>query len=68
VLRIYASGATLQATARKAGIAYGTAREYLDRVKRKYTEAGRPTRSKLDLVDRYREDRLDLDEIPGAGQ
>jgi len=65
VLRIYASGATLQATARKAGIAYGTAREYLDRVKRKYTESGRPTRSKLDLVDRYREDRRHLDDLPG---
>lgn len=26
VLRMYASGATLQATARRAGVAYGTAR------------------------------------------
>ncbi|HEY4017622.1 MAG TPA: response regulator transcription factor [Pseudonocardiaceae bacterium] len=60
VLRTYASGATLQATARRAGIAYGTAREYLERIKRKYTDAGRPTRTKLDLVDRVREDRLEL--------
>lgn len=61
VLRTYASGATLQATARRAGIAYGTAREYLERIKRKYTDAGRPTRTKLDLVERAREDRLELD-------
>lgn len=60
VLRTYASGATLQATARRAGIAYGTAREYLERIKRKYTDTGRPTRTKLDLVDRLREDRLEL--------
>ncbi|CAM3223880.1 putative transcriptional regulatory protein NarL [Arthrobacter ulcerisalmonis] len=58
VLRTYASGATLAATARKAGIAYGTAREYLERVKRKYTEAGWPTRTKLELVERVREEGL----------
>jgi two-component system nitrate/nitrite response regulator NarL len=61
VLRTYASGATLQATARRAGIAYGTARQYLERIKRKYADAGRPTRTKLDLVARVREDRLELD-------
>lgn len=60
VLHAYASGATLQATARRAGVAYGTAREYLERVKRKYTEAGRPTRTKLDLLSRAQEDRLEL--------
>lgn len=61
VLTTYASGATLAASARRAGIAYGTAREYLERVKRKYTNAGRPTHTKLDLADRVREDRLKLD-------
>jgi two-component system nitrate/nitrite response regulator NarL len=60
VLRAYAGGATLHAAARRAGIAPGTAREYLERVKRKYTDAGRPTRTKLDLADRAREDRLEL--------
>ncbi|AYF26868.1 response regulator [Micromonospora tulbaghiae] len=60
VLTAYASGATLAAAARRAGVAYGTAREYLERVKRKYTEVGRPTRTKLDLADRVREDRWDL--------
>jgi DNA-binding NarL/FixJ family response regulator len=63
VLRTYASGATLQATARRAGIAYGTARQYLERIKRKYTDAGRPTHTKLDLVERVREDRLELDRL-----
>lgn len=58
VLRVYASGATLAATARKAGVAYGTAREYLERVKRKYSEAGWPTHTKLDLVERLREEEL----------
>ena len=61
VLTAYASGATLQAAARRAGIAYGTARDYLERVKRKYTDAGRPTYTKLDLATRVREDRLELD-------
>ena len=61
VLTASASGATLQAAARRAGIAYGTAREYLERVKRKYTDAGRPTYTKLDLATRVREDRLELD-------
>jgi two-component system, NarL family, nitrate/nitrite response regulator NarL len=61
VLTSYASGATLAASARRAGVAYGTAREYLERVKRKYAEAGRPTYTKLDLADRVREDRLELD-------
>lgn len=67
VLRTYASGATLQATARRAGIAYGTAREYLERIKRKYTDAGRPTRTKLDLAERAREDRLELRELGAPG-
>ena len=61
VLTAYASGATLAAAARRAGIAYGTAREYLERGKRKYTDAGRPTYTKLDLATRVREDRLELD-------
>ncbi len=63
VLSAYARGSTLQAAARHAGVAYGTARAYLERVKRKYSEVGRPTRTKLDLADRLREDRLELDHL-----
>lgn len=61
VLTAYASGATLTAAARRAGVAYGTAREYLERVKRKYAEVGRPAYTKLDLAERVREDRLERD-------
>lgn len=66
MLSTYASGATLAASARRAGIAYGTAREYLERVKRKYADVGRPTHTKLDLADRVREDRLELDGLHDA--
>ncbi|MEU7909339.1 response regulator transcription factor [Actinoplanes sp. NPDC049118] len=58
VLVTYASGLTLTATARKVGVSPATARQYLDRVKAKYGDAGRPTYTKLDLADRVREDGL----------
>jgi two-component system nitrate/nitrite response regulator NarL len=61
VLSAYARGSTLQAAARQAGVAYGTARAYLERVKSKYSQAGRPARTKLELADRLREDRVGLD-------
>jgi two-component system, NarL family, nitrate/nitrite response regulator NarL len=65
VLLAYASGYTLQATARKAGVSVRTAREYLERVRRKYAEVGRPVNHKLDLAARVREDRLERDGLPG---
>jgi hypothetical protein len=55
----YASGMTLNATARHANIRPETAKTYLDRVKTKYQQAGRPSYTKLDLADRVREDDLD---------
>jgi DNA-binding NarL/FixJ family response regulator len=58
VLVAYASGMTLGAAARHVGIRPETARTYLDRVKAKYATTGRPTRTKLDLADRVREDGL----------
>lgn len=58
VLLAYASGMTLTATARHLGIKPETARTYLDRVKAKYHDLGRPSRTKLDLAERVREDRL----------
>jgi DNA-binding NarL/FixJ family response regulator len=58
VLVAYASGATLETAARLAGIRPGTAKQYLDRVKEKYRQAGRPTATKLDLASRVREDGL----------
>jgi two-component system nitrate/nitrite response regulator NarL len=58
VLLDYASGLTLKATARRAGISPNTAKDYLDRVKAKYRQAGRPTYTKTDLVHRVLEDGL----------
>jgi two-component system nitrate/nitrite response regulator NarL len=57
VLSAYARGSTLQAAARQAGVAYSTARTYLERAKAKYDQAGRPARTKLELAERLREDR-----------
>jgi two-component system, NarL family, nitrate/nitrite response regulator NarL len=56
VLRAYASGLTLVATATHVGIRPATAKTYLDRVKAKYREAGRPANTKLELARRLRED------------
>lgn len=58
VLRDYASGLTLKATARRAAISPHTAKYYLDRVKEKYRDAGRPAYTKTDLAHRVREDGL----------
>jgi DNA-binding NarL/FixJ family response regulator len=58
VLLDYASGLTLKATARRAGVTPNTAKYYLDRVKEKYQQAGRPTYTKIDLARRVREDGL----------
>ncbi|WP_327064659.1 response regulator transcription factor [Kitasatospora sp. NBC_01302] len=59
VLLDYASGLTLKSAARRAGITPNTAKDYLDRVKAKYQQAGRPTYTKTDLAHRVREDGLD---------
>ncbi|QEV22445.1 response regulator transcription factor [Streptomyces alboniger] len=56
VLRDYASGLTLKATARRAGITVNTAKYYLDQVKEKYRQAGRPALTKIDLARRLDED------------
>lgn len=48
-LVLYASGLTLDAVAASIGVKRDTAKQYLDRVKAKYTTAGRPVRTKLDL-------------------
>ncbi|MEH6372848.1 response regulator transcription factor [Streptomyces sp. KLMMK] len=59
ILLDYASGMTLKSAARRAGITIHTAKDYLDRVKAKYQQAGRPTYTKLDLARRVREDSLE---------
>ncbi|MEI8083942.1 MAG: response regulator transcription factor [Actinomycetes bacterium] len=52
VLMLYASGLKMSSVAHQLGISPHTAKEYLDRVRDKYTAVGRPVGTKLDL---YRE-------------
>lgn len=59
ILLDYASGMTLKSAARRAGITVHTAKDYLDRVKAKYRQAGRPAYTKIDLARLVREDSLD---------
>lgn len=61
-LVLYASGLTMGAVAESLGVKPDTAKTYLDRVKAKYAEVGRPARTKVELnriavVDGY----LDLE-------
>lgn len=50
VLALYASGLTIGQAADHMGIRHDTARKYLNRVRNKFTAAGRPARSKLELA------------------
>jgi DNA-binding NarL/FixJ family response regulator len=61
VLHLYASGLPLKAVAAQLGIAHSTAREYLDRIRVKYVEIGRPAPTKVDLLRRAVEDGI----LPG---
>jgi len=67
VLNLYASGLPLRMVADQLGIALSTAREYLDRIRVKYVEVGRPAPTKVDLLRRAVEDgilpELDPDSI-----
>ena len=56
VLLAYASGLTLDAVAEQVGIRPSTAKTYLERVKAKYREIGRPAYTKLELAQRASED------------
>lgn len=47
-LVLYASGLTVEEVGTAMNISRETAKQYLDRVKKKYTTAGMPVRSKLD--------------------
>lgn len=61
VLHLYASGLPLKLVAAQLGIAHSTAREYLDRIRAKYVEVGRPAPTKVDLLRRAVEDGI----LPG---
>lgn len=58
VLHLYAAGLPLKLVALNLGIATPTAREYLDRVRAKYVEVGRPAPTKVDLLKRAVEDGI----------
>jgi DNA-binding NarL/FixJ family response regulator len=58
VLNLYASGLPLRMVAEQLGIALSTAREYLDRIRVKYVEVGRPAPTKVDLLRRAVEDGI----------
>lgn len=61
ILHLYASGLPLKLAAEQLGIGYSTAREYLDRIRLKYVEVGRPAPTKVDLLRRAVEDGI----LPG---
>ncbi len=61
ILHLYASGLPLKLAAQQLGIGYSTAREYLDRIRSKYVEVGRPAPTKVDLLRRAVEDGI----LPG---
>ena len=54
-------GLPLKLAAQQLGIGYSTAREYLDRIRVKYVEVGRPAPTKVDLLRRAVEDGI----LPG---
>lgn len=56
VLTLYASGGTSVSVGNELGVAPDTVNEYLKRIRQKYADAGRPTRTKLDLFKRAVED------------
>lgn len=57
-LRLYASGLSMAAVARKMGISPHTAKEYLDRVRAKYSAVGRTARTRTELYAVARTDGL----------
>lgn len=58
VLRLYAAGLTLDSVARRLGLSPGTAREYLERVKRKYEQVGRVARTRTEMTQVAAEDGI----------
>ena len=56
VLALYASGETSATVGRELGVTADTVNEYLKRIRQKYADAGRPTRTKVDLFKRAVED------------
>jgi DNA-binding NarL/FixJ family response regulator len=58
VLRMYASGLTLKQVAYELKLSKYTVKEHIDRVREKYSKAGRPAPGKSELLMRLLEDGL----------
>ncbi|GAB3601298.1 helix-turn-helix transcriptional regulator [Microbacterium tumbae] len=68
VLTLYASGMTVAEAAAAIGVRHDTARKYLNRVRDKYTAAGRPARTKLELARIAWAEGLIVTELPAASE
>jgi DNA-binding NarL/FixJ family response regulator/transcriptional regulator with XRE-family HTH domain len=55
-LRLYAAGMPMKVVARRMGVGLETAKQYIERVRRKYQRAGREASTKVDLYRRATED------------
>ncbi|MGC4806428.1 LuxR C-terminal-related transcriptional regulator [Micromonospora sp. DT233] len=64
VLISYGSGRTLEAVGRVLGIAPGTVRTYLSRIRDKYAQAGRPIEHRVQFLERAREDGFGRGRLP----
>ncbi len=62
-LRLYASGLKLTAVARRMEISPHTVKEYLDRVRAKYQQVGRPARTRTELYAEASRDGLLLEPL-----
>jgi DNA-binding NarL/FixJ family response regulator len=62
-LRLYASGLKLAAVARRMEISPHTVKEYLDRVRAKYQQVGRPARTRTELYAEASRDGLLLEPL-----
>lgn len=58
VLSLYASGETANAVAQRTGLSRETVADYVSRIRRKYSDAGRPAVSRIDLYKRAIEDGI----------
>ncbi|WP_084079377.1 LuxR C-terminal-related transcriptional regulator [Demequina sp. NBRC 110057] len=58
VLQMYAAGETAQSVALHLGISRATVSDYVIRIRRKYSQVGRPAASRVDLYRRAREDGI----------
>ena len=56
ILSLFADGHTAQSVADESGIALSTVEDYIRRIRAKYTSAGRPAATKVDLYKRAIED------------